>query len=134
MKFGKLKFICAILVLVALALTSCSVGADSPHAAGGSGHPQDSRVIEAWKKQERIMEDALAGRTYSIEEFGNACEFFTKLTGIEIRGNGSYFGWLPTQESATDFQRVKDWYAVNRDRLYWDEASGSVKVQPSGKR
>jgi hypothetical protein len=115
-------------------LNSCSVGSDPPYAAVSSGRAHEGDVVKIWRKQERIVQDALAGRPYSIEAFGKACDFFTRLTGIEIRGNGSYFDWLPTQETAIDFRRVEDWYAVNRGRLYWDEASKSVKVHPPGLR
>ena len=92
----------------------------------GPAKPGDAEAL--WKSHERIMQDALAGKPYSIEEFGAACTFFTELTGIEIRGNGSYFGWLPNEYTAEDFERVRDWYVVNKDKLCFDEQTVSVMV------
>lgn len=89
-------------------------------------------VDEIWRKNEKIVTNALNGRGYSVEEFGRACKFFEKTTGIEIRGNGSFFGWLANRETAVDFKKVQAWYSVNHDRLYWDEASKSVKVRDRG--
>jgi hypothetical protein len=137
MKLKKLGILYSVLTLGAAIFCSCSVESDPSHAAAKPKLAQDAHVVRVWEKQEKIMEDALAGRPYSIEEFGAACDFFTRLTGIEIRGNGSFFGWLPNEETAIDFKRVEEWYAANRDRLYWDEASKSVKAhdrKPSGAR
>lgn len=89
-------------------------------------------VDEIWRKNEKIVDNALSGRGYSVEEFGRACDFFEKTTGIEIRGNGSFFGWLANGDTAVDFKKVRAWYSVNHDRLYWDKVSKSVKVRDRG--
>jgi hypothetical protein len=90
---------------------------------------QSVKAEDVWRENERIIENALAGRSYSIERFGASCDFFTRLTGIEIRGNGSYFGWLPNESTREDFRKVQEWYTLNKNRLYWDSRSKSVQIR-----
>jgi hypothetical protein len=121
--------------LTACAAISLLYGCDAkevnlgPKTSPASSTMHPNSADEVWKENERVVRNALGGKTYSIDKFGAACGFFETTTGIVIRGNGSFFGWLPDQDTATDFKKVEEWYAVNRDRLYWDEASKSVRVR-----
>ena len=58
-----------------------------------------------------------------------ACKFFEELTGIPIRGEGTFVGWLPNEHTAEDLEAVREWYSMNRDRLYWDEETRSIKIR-----
>jgi hypothetical protein len=116
-------------IFIAFAMTSLCSGC---HAKEDSSNPRISasvnRAEKVWRENERVVKGALSGHAYFPDKFGDACAFFGNVTGIKIRGRGTFFGWLPNEYSAADFERVESWYSVNRDRLYWDEASKSVKV------
>lgn len=115
--------------IIAVSTVRCQDNVETRSTTDKEEQAQIVDVHAIWKKHERVMEGALAGRPHVIEKFGAACSFFTRLSGIEIRGNGSFFGWLPNQDTAVDFEKVKIWYAENKDRLYWDEQSKSVQVR-----
>lgn len=84
-------------------------------------------------KNEAKVASAVGGGTYSPEEFAEACMFFTRLTGLEIRGNGTYLGLLPNEHTADDLKSVQEWYRKNNERIYWDEGAQAVKVEaPAG--
>jgi hypothetical protein len=104
-------------------------GRKEPTPQGQHLASKEVGVDEVWASNERIMEGALSGKGYSVEKFNGACDFFERLTGIQVRGNGTYFGWLANEETEEDFKKIKKWYQINRERLYWDETSKSVKVR-----
>jgi hypothetical protein len=106
----------------------CHVKEDSSRSRISASSISVNRAEKVWRENERIVKGALSGHAYSPDRFGDACAFFENVAGIEIRGRGTFFGWLPNEYSAADFERVESWYSVNRSRLYWDEASRSVKV------
>src|SRR3979411_2251705 len=78
-------------------------------------HPVN--VDEIWRKNEEVVDNALSGRGYSVEEFSQACNFFGKITGVELRGDGNFFGWLANGDTAADLKKVRRWYSDNYDRL-----------------
>jgi hypothetical protein len=92
----------------------------------------DPKAAAEWSHNEKIFEKALNG-DQGGGEFDRACEFFWRLTGIELHVNYSTVGMLPTTETPKDLMHIRDWYQVNKSRLYWDEAAGAVKVRPVGK-
>jgi hypothetical protein len=89
----------------------------------------DARAAAVWGNNEKIFEKALNGH-WENDEFDRACVFFEDLTGIEIHVNYSTLGLLPTEETPQDLVRIRDWYKMNKNRLYWDEATGTVKLRP----
>ena len=93
--------------------------------------PVVQSVEVIWRSKERIIQAALEGGEVSEEGYMEACEFFERLTGIPIRGKGTFVGWLPNEHTAEDLQAVRAWYSVNRDRLYIDEETQSVEVRPA---
>jgi hypothetical protein len=130
MTASTLKLSC-IVCLIATLGQECSTKESPPRKTtlAPASRAHENKAEQAWRENEAIIRNALAGKTHSTEKFGSACEFFEKLTGIVIRGNGSFFGWLPNQDTATDFERVEEWYATHQKLLYWDEGSKSVKVR-----
>lgn len=106
----------------------CSAPDASKTAPAPPPRGSADKAQEAWRRNERIVRYALSGKPYSPEKFGDACAFFEEVTGITIRGNGSFFGWRVEEGSAADFKKVEAWYTQHRDQLYWDEKSQSVKV------
>src|SRR5262249_34341532 len=114
-------------VVVALILVaSLSLGCKGKDAAAPGVDP---KVVAAWNYNEKIFEKAL-NENQEGDEFDRACEFFWRLTGIELHVNYSTVGILPTEETPKDLVRIKNWYKVNKERLYWDESTGAVKVHP----
>jgi hypothetical protein len=89
----------------------------------------DAKAAAAWSDNIKVFEKALYDRQQG-EEFNQSCVFFSHLTGIELHVNYSTVGILPTTETPKDLVRIKDWYKVNKGRLYWDEATGTVNVRP----
>lgn len=92
--------------------------------------PADAAKAEVlWQQHEDAVVRALHGVSRG-EEFGEACLFFQKLTGIQIHGDGSFVGWLPTPGAEQDLQHLRLWHRKNRGRIYWDAESHSVKILP----
>ena len=56
-----------------------------------------------------------------------AVHFFNVLTGIESQSWGDDVGqYNPTRE---DYEKWSQWYENNKDKLYWDKESKSVRVR-----
>jgi hypothetical protein len=87
----------------------------------------EDKAAQVWSKQAAAMEAAFAGERR--DPFVPARKFFTTLTGIPIRVDGDFVGPLPSAETREDWERIQAWYRENHARLYWDEASGAVKVR-----
>lgn len=66
-----------------------------------------------------------AGETIG-DEIYYACQYLEKVTGIEspIAG-GLEPTYDPTRKTYCDW---KTWYAKNKDKVYWDENSSTVKI------
>jgi len=89
----------------------------------------NARARAIWAKHEAVVEQALHG-TFHETEYSEAGRFFRELTGIELHGNGTPFGWMPVRETAADFERIRAWYRANGDRLYADEHD-QVRLRPA---
>ena len=105
-------------------LLALLAGDESTHRAA-----RGRQAREIWRRHEAVVVQALQGRQKD-DEFERAVAFFADVTGIEIEVNIFTFGFLPEPGTAEDFERVREWYARNKDRLYFDEDSLSVKVAP----
>lgn len=103
------------LFAIALAIAACS--ASRSH----------DRAFSEWRRNERIVDNAVKGRS-DCDEYLRAVIFFGEITGLEIRGNTSTLGLLPNEYTARDFMQVKNWCKKNCRNLYWGEASQSVKI------
>jgi hypothetical protein len=88
----------------------------------------DQKAYRVWKMNEEIFERALQGQQEN-EDFSRACDFFQNLTGIKIHLNFFTLGILPTPETRQDLEKIRSWYRKNKYRLYWDEATNSVKLR-----
>lgn len=112
------------LIVLALLILSTSCGRRAQI------DPADAAKAEAlWQQHENAVVRALHGVSRG-EEFAEASLFFHQLTGIQIHGDGSFVGWLPTAGAEQDLQRLRLWHRWNQGRIYWDEKSHSVKVLP----
>jgi hypothetical protein len=50
--------------------------------------------------------------------------FFTELTGIASKSDGSYIGQIsPTKEDVINWSR---WFLMNQENISWDEKSGKI--------
>ncbi|MFL6192610.1 MAG: hypothetical protein ACJ75H_00455 [Thermoanaerobaculia bacterium] len=99
-----------------------------PWGCDQSGSLSHARAVVVWKKHESAVFRAVHGVEIG-DEFGEACGFFSEVTGLEIRGDGSYFGWVPNGHTDEDFAKVKAWYAEKGNRLYWDDREQRVRVR-----
>ncbi|HEY7214040.1 MAG TPA: hypothetical protein VIC28_05380 [Thermoanaerobaculia bacterium] len=102
------------------------------HACRQRDYREGDRHAKAeviWREHESALRRAVEGALLN-DEFADACEFFRKVAGIEIRGDGSHIGWIPNENTRADLEKVHDWYEENGARLYWDDRSQSVKVRP----
>lgn len=90
----------------------------------------NQHALDAWKKHEEVVERAIKGEQRD-DEFGDACLFFEQVTGISIHVNIFTLGYAPEAEAVNDLKLIKAWYRENHARLYWDEATKTVKVKSS---
>lgn len=111
-----------ILTLLVALYGGCQKGGTVPP-------PIDVKANSVWKHNMVVFEGAL-NKNREGDDFNSACGFFWHLTGINLHLNYSTVGILPTAETSADLARIKLWYRANKTRLYWDEASGIVKVRP----
>lgn len=111
--------------LGALPLAVCLLGCSTSTTSSAANR----RALEVWKKHETAVEHAVKGKQRN-DEFGEACLFFEQLTGISIHANIFTLGYAPEPEAKNDLKLIRAWYRENRERLYWDETAGTVKVRP----
>ena len=88
----------------------------------------NQHAVAEWNRNMEILERGLAGRPLHGIEFESACLFFETLTSIPVRGNGATVGYLPTDETRKDVESLKQWFAKNKGRLYWDEEREEVRL------
>lgn len=100
-------------------------GAESTHQAARS-----QQALEIWQRHEAVVVQALQGHQED-DEFERAVAFFADVTGIEIDVNIYTLGMLPGPRAEKDLQRIRSWYAANKDRLFFDQDTLLVKVAPS---
>jgi hypothetical protein len=79
-----------------------------------------------WDRHANVIEAVLAGKEDVTGDYLVACIFFERLTGISIRGEMNYDGWMPNKHSKEDFERVKEWYVKNHGKLCWNSNTKSV--------
>jgi len=110
----------SILLLLVLSCSGCEVSEEP-------SQPGHEDPLEIWQQHETAIQRAVDG--YIIDdEFRDACEFFLELTGIDVRGDGSYIGWLPTEETKEDLVSLQLWLDENRQRLDWDRDQREVTL------
>src|SRR6185503_8227407 len=88
----------------------------------------DRRASIVWENNESTFVRALQGHQKN-DDFDRACTFFERLTGIHLHLNFYTFGVLPTPETDQDLRLIRAWYRENKYRLYWDEATKTVKLR-----
>jgi hypothetical protein len=88
----------------------------------------DARVEQTWKHHETVFAAALVGPSEE-QEFLDACTFFEELTGIRLNLEIFTMGALPTSESKNDLERLRAWHRKNRELLYWDIVTNSVRIK-----
>ena len=87
-----------------------------------------AKALELWAAYSRDVESALQGVQYN-DSLENASRFFRDVSGIEIRFEHSYVGALPTEETRSDWDRVRAWFEGHKARLFWSEAAQRVRVK-----
>jgi hypothetical protein len=96
---------------------------------GARNDSLDPKAVAVWHKHERVFQRALNGYQKN-DEFDQACLFFEQTTGLTMHVNNFTLGTLPTPETKQDLVRIRAWYKANKNRLYWDESTRTVKVRP----
>lgn len=97
---------------------------------GTLGESDGDRIArQIWKKHEVDLRRAIEGQPRS-DEVCEPCIFFEQVVGIQVHVNFFTLGYVPEPEAKDDLKRIEAWYRSNHHRLYWDEATGTVKVRP----
>jgi hypothetical protein len=98
-----------------------------PVSRGGQAAGQYG-VAPVWHAHELVFEELKKTPAQgTLVEFQDAVEFFDELTGVPLRGDGSYVGFMPTAETLEDFKLVETWYEKNKENLCWDSMSGTIE-------
>jgi len=115
--------LCPLLLPLMVGVLACRV--DSPRKPN-----LDERAVEIWKSHERVVSGALEG-SWDSDKFLEACLFFEEVAGIQIHVNiSSYAGPIPQAGAEDDLRRIREWYQLNSQRLYFDEPAQQVRVRP----
>ncbi len=123
------------LVLISLLVAGFAGVACAPEPAERQvaiSKPQRSTpdsVESMWHSHEVVIQAALDGGPVFEDRYMEACKFFEELTGIPVRGEGTFVGWMPNEHTAEDLRAIHEWYSINRDRLYWDDGTKSIKIR-----
>lgn len=105
-------------------LLGCCISTD-----GGEGTAANRQALQIWKEHENRLRDAIEGWPRS-DEVCEPCAFFQQVAGIQVHVNFFTLGYVPGSEAKDDLKRIQAWYRKNHRRLYWNEATGTVKVRP----
>lgn len=89
---------------------------------------RDEKALGEWRRNEAIVMQAVEGLS-DPDELLKAVNFFQDLTGITVRGNTTTFGLTPDQHTKPDLEKLRRWYRRNHARLFWDDATNSVKLR-----
>ena len=114
------------IIVICLALLAMAAGWLLSRVA----RSQDRVAISVWRTHEKVMEDVVSRKMGSMQEFTGAAVFFSNLTGIEARVNGSYIGIHPTKHTKDDLESWKEWFKENRARLFWNPETQMVELSP----
>ncbi len=88
-------------------------------------------AISLWKGHEKVMEDVVnGGGDGSLQEFMDSALFFSELTGIDARVDGSYVGLHPTEHTKDDLELWRIWFKENRSRIFWNHEAQMVELKP----
>lgn len=99
---------------------------ERPEDKKASSNEEARRIFE---RQLQKVEAAARGGVVT-NEFDEAVAFFSDLAGIEIRTDiSSEVGLTPNQHTLLDLELVRRWFERNGDRLDWDEANRTVRLQ-----
>ncbi len=123
----RLRYLTLGAVCSALVVWACELPA--PRELPGS----HEKALATWKEHEKTVKSAIDQMTWG-NEFGDACVFFARVTGIEIDADGDWVGWHPGPHARADLEHVRAWHAAHRGGLVWDEAAKTVsrRVQSEG--
>jgi hypothetical protein len=90
-------------------------------------HKQDKKALVVYEQNLAIVKYRIDNRKdFNLMEVYGAILFFNRVTGIiSHSGGGAAGAFDPTRE---DYSNWKKWLRKNKDRLYWDEKSQTVKV------
>lgn len=84
-----------------------------------------------WHEHERVISDIAEGKRVDLDAYEEAVIFFERLAKIDVPSNHSPFVYaMPTKDTATALEPLRRWYAENKNRLYWDEERGEVRLTP----
>lgn len=86
------------------------------------------RVEVIWEQHAEVVALAIEGHQEG-DQLTDAVQFFAQLTDTEIDVNMSTMGLIPTEKTAHDLERIREWYAEHRGCLYYDQADGSIKLR-----
>ncbi|MDB5157908.1 MAG: hypothetical protein JWR50_2615 [Mucilaginibacter sp.] len=84
-----------------------------------------SKLIE--EKLYIIEQKVRHDSTLNFNEIEPAILFLEQTTGIRSESNGDYIGRY--QPTLNDYKKWKNWFELNRDRLYWDSQEQKVRVR-----
>jgi hypothetical protein len=92
--------------------------------------PQE-KAQAIWKTHEQVLLAVSRDEPIDLNEFEEACDFFSRVAGIQVPGNGSSaLGWYPTAKTANALGPIQRWYNENKTRLYWDAERQEVVTLP----
>lgn len=122
-------------LLAAIALCAChrptNEAANGPSQLPGPATSLGTRAVAAWNDHFLTLERIARGEHVDLATFGAACDFFHRVAGIDVPGTGApEIGWYATKDTPRAIPGLRAWYAANGSRLYWDEATQSVRVRP----
>lgn len=113
----------ATLFLVVLIAMLLPAGCSSDSAVDPSGN---KRAIEVWNQHFEVLTGGLEGEPTTEGEIREACRFFRQLTGIEVGGTGTPFGWMLNEKTEEDLPLLEQWINEHGDRLRWDQIENRV--------
>jgi len=113
--------------LFVVTILLCSIGIACPSSDSASRE----KAQQIWLRNESVVESVVKHEKIDPNRLWPAVLFLQQVSGIAVPGEFStVIDFYPTAETAKAIRPLRAWYAANKDRLYFDEETQSVKLKP----
>jgi hypothetical protein len=94
---------------------------------------EKSRIKKAQEEFLRSLDvvgDRMRVGKGSLDEFNQAVDILEKVTGIKGHREHQFLtDYFKPELLKPDYEKWKDWYEKNKDKLYWDEKQKKIIVK-----
>lgn len=118
-----LAFVAVLLTTILYLAVSCAPFIWTDHASQKKAQKEFVKSLE-------IVERRIKVGKGSLEEFNKAVDLLEEVTGIKGHREHQFLtDYFKHELLKPDYEKWKDWYEKNKERLYWDEREKKIMVK-----